>query len=80
MSAERDETDDMLAEALRLPEDRRVKLATDLLRSVEGPPDTVDDEAWLAELRQRAERVLCGEAKGRPWTEVRDALLADIRR
>ncbi len=70
----------MLAEALSLPEDQRVCLAADLLRSVEGPPDTPDDEAWLVELRARAERVLRGEAKGRPWHEVRDALLADLRR
>lgn len=65
---------------MSLPEEQRVRLAADILRSVEGPPEALDDDAWLAELRERAERVLRGEAKGRPWNEVRDALLANLGR
>lgn len=79
MSAARS-SERVLADALSLTEEQRVRLAADILRSVEGPPDALDDDAWVAELRRRAERVLRGESNGSPWTEVRDDLLANLRR
>ena len=60
-------------EAMRLPEDERTQLALELLDSVE-PPDPLghlDDEAWLEEIRHRAERAITGASKGIPWAEVK---------
>jgi len=74
-------TRDILKRALELPPEERVKLAQELLVSVEGDMDE-DRElelepAFVAELRRRAERVLSGEAgPGIPAEEA----LAEIER
>jgi hypothetical protein len=72
-------TDSILEAALRLPELGRVRVAAELLASVDGP-DELTDARWLDELRRRADRVRRGEAQGRPWSEVRAELLADLAR
>ena len=41
------------------------------LASLDGEPEEAVDEAWAAEIASRVERIRCGEAKGRPWAEVR---------
>ena len=85
MSAEADEANDevarlVVAQALRLSESQRLRVAAELLESLEGPPDDVSDEDWLAEINRRAERVRRGESQGEPWHVVRDELLAELRK
>ena len=55
----------LVAQALRLPESERVRVAAELLESVEGPPDDVSDDEWLAEVNRRADSVRRGYAKVR---------------
>jgi len=70
----------VVAQALRLSESERVRIAAELLESVEGPPDEVSDDAWLAELNRRADSVRRGERVGELWPLVRDELLAELKK
>jgi hypothetical protein len=68
----------ILHDALGLPEPERVRIATEILASLDGPPDAAWNDAWLAEL-QRRERAAA--ARGEPadeWTEVRARILARL--
>jgi putative addiction module component (TIGR02574 family) len=66
--------------ALALPEDERLDVATELLASLDGPPvDGLDDEAWLAEVRRRAERVERGESRSVTWDEAKRQVLERLR-
>ena len=60
------------AEAMALDPADRLRLASELIDSVEGPADPEWDEAWLAETRARRER---GTADAVPWSEARDRVL-----
>jgi putative addiction module component (TIGR02574 family) len=70
----------LVAQALRLSESERVRVAAELLESLEGPPDHVSDDEWVAEINRRAESVRCGESVGEPWPLVRDELLAELKK
>jgi len=70
---------DVLAEALKLPTKERGRIVHELIRSLEQ--DEADDpseieQAWAAELEQRAARVLRGETSGRDLHAVCDELEA----
>ena len=52
----------------------RAELAAALLASLDGEPEEAVEAAWAAEIQRRVERVRSGEAKGRPWPEVRERL------
>ena len=67
-------TEEVLSDALRLPIPDRAEVAAALLASLDGEPEDEVEAAWAAEIRRRAERVTSGEARGRPWSEVRDRL------
>ena len=68
----------LLADALRLPVEDRLALASELLDSVEGAADTEWDAAWLAELDRRAQTV--GDPKKlEDWATVRERILAELR-
>ncbi len=69
---------ELLEHVLRLPEVDRVRIATEVLASLDGPPDAGWDEAWLAELDSR---VRAAEARGEvapEWSEVRARVLAKL--
>ena len=66
--------DDILNSAKRLSTAERAELAAALLASLDGEPEEDVEAAWAAEIQRRVERVKSGEAKGRPWTEVREHL------
>jgi putative addiction module component (TIGR02574 family) len=68
----------ILQQALALPEDERVTLATELLASLDGEPDRGWDDLWLAELERRSR---AAEQRGTPapeWSEVRARILAGL--
>jgi len=68
----------LLADALRLPAEDRLALASELLDSVEGAADTEWDAAWLAELDRRAQS---GSDPKQPedWATVRDRIRNELR-
>lgn len=64
---------------MALSEDERLDVATELLASLEGPDDGVDDDTWLAEVRRRAERVQRGESQSVTWDEAKRQVLGRLR-
>jgi putative addiction module component (TIGR02574 family) len=69
----------IVEEALRLPADERLALATALLNSVEGADDDNWDQAWLAELDRRAEEATKDPSSLEDWATVKARLLSELR-
>jgi len=67
-------TSNLLNKALRLTTAERAELAAELLASLDGEPENEVEAAWAVEIERRVERVRSGQAKGRPWSEVRERL------
>ena len=67
-------TNNLLNNALRLTTAERAELAAELLASLDGEPEDDVEAAWAAEIQRRVERLKSGQAKGRPWSEVRERL------
>jgi putative addiction module component (TIGR02574 family) len=70
----------LLQDALVLPEDARLELASEIIASVDGPGESDWEAAWLAELDRRT-----GAAKARgetasEWAEVRARILKRLGR
>jgi putative addiction module component (TIGR02574 family) len=68
----------ILQEALSLPEDARLDLATALLESVDrDPPDEGTEEAWSAEAKRRLDELRSGAVKPVPWGDA-ELLMAHL--
>jgi putative addiction module component (TIGR02574 family) len=67
---------EVLHDAMELPLSERAAVAAELLASLDGEAEEAVEAAWAAEITRRAEQVRNGEAKGRPWADVR----ADLER
>jgi putative addiction module component (TIGR02574 family) len=64
----------VLKEALQLPEDERAELVCDLLDSFGAPPHPEKSEReWLSEVERRARAAKAGEP-GLSWEEVRSSI------
>jgi putative addiction module component (TIGR02574 family) len=61
----------VLAEILRLPPEERAKLALELIRSLDEPPDPGAAEAWDAEIDRRGAEVEAGTAETMTLDEYR---------
>ncbi|MBI2900284.1 MAG: addiction module protein [Planctomycetes bacterium] len=70
----------ILAKALALSDKERLELATELIASVDGPPDGDWDALWLAELDRRVQRAREIGQGGGDWTTVRARILARLTR
>lgn len=62
---------DKLSELLRLPVEERAKLALELIRSLDGEPDTDAAAAWDAEIERRGAEVDAGTAETMTLDEYR---------
>jgi hypothetical protein len=68
----------LLNDVLGLPERDRVRIATEVLASLDGPADADWDQAWIAELERR-ERAAAARGERVPeWTEVRARILSRL--
>ncbi len=72
-------TDRILDEALQLPVAERARVAAELIASIDGPPDPGAEEAWAAEVEQRARRSLVGESTSEDWGVVRQRISDKLR-
>lgn len=66
------ETQKVLNEALALPENERVRLAAELLASID---EAVEDDvaaAWAAEIERREAEALAGRGESRDWRTALD--------
>ena len=71
----RSEARKILEHAMALSPDERAALAHELLASLDADSDTSVDEAWAAEITERAERFRAGESKSVPWEEAKARLV-----
>ena len=74
-----DSADAILKDALRLPEEERVRVASELLASVEFDIETRDSDEWIAEVERRAHAALAG-VPGLTWDETRARVEERLRR
>ena len=61
----------LFVEALRLSDEERAALASELIQSLEGEIDADGEAAWSAEIRSRLDQVDAGTATTIPWSEAR---------
>jgi len=66
--------DDLLHEALVLPDDQRSALVVALLDSLEGSADPSISEAWRDEVRRRRKALRDGAVQAVPWSEAKGRL------
>jgi len=71
-------------EALAFEPADRLRLAAELIDSVDGPADPAWNAAWAEELGRRSaaadERESRGESRGSDWPDARRRLLDDLAR
>ena len=70
-------TDDLVAEALRLPRSERARVAEELLSSLEEPADEVA-AAWATELERRSRDIAAGRVQVVAWETVRTDILKEL--
>jgi len=70
-------TEDLLAEALRLPRRERARVAAELLSSLEEPADEVA-AAWATELERRSREVAEGRVQTVAWETARTEILKEL--
>lgn len=69
----------VLQQALDLPAEDRLAVATELFNSVEGPEDEEWAEAWSKELKKRLQEVESGAVQTVPWEDVKARVAASLR-
>jgi putative addiction module component (TIGR02574 family) len=70
----------LLEDVLSLPEEERLELASEIIASVDGPPDADWEAAWLAELDRRVAASKARGGLGSEWSEARARILARLGR
>ena len=61
---------DLVSEALKLPPKQRAEMASQLLQSLDEPPEAEWERVWAAEAERRLENVRAGRSKETPVKEV----------
>jgi putative addiction module component (TIGR02574 family) len=70
-------TDELVAEALRLPRRERARVAQELLSSLEEADEDVA-AAWAEELKRRSREVAEGRVQTVPWETARAEILKEL--
>lgn len=68
----------LLSEALALPEDERLELASAIVASVHGPLDDGWDDAWLVELERRDQTATDAVPPASDWADARSRSLSRL--
>jgi hypothetical protein len=68
----------LLDDALSLTERERLERASEIIASVDGPPDADWESAWLAELDRRVEAARARGAGVSDWSDARARILAGL--
>jgi len=67
----------LLADALRLPENERADIAALLMDSLEPEEDANAESAWGVEIQKRIEDLQSGRVKALPWADALRLILED---
>jgi hypothetical protein len=65
-----DRARELLDAALTLSTEERAKMASELIASLDAPPDARSRSEWLAEVEQRARAALSGDDPGEDWPSL----------
>ena len=68
--------DEIIGQALSLPPEEGVRVAEELLRSLEGPEQAEIDAAWAEEAERRIDALEAGHMTATPGDEVFARLMA----
>jgi putative addiction module component (TIGR02574 family) len=68
--------EELLDEAMKLPEGERRVLALRLLESVGDEPQHEIERAWVDEARKRLDDIRSGRSQPVPWEEARGRIFA----
>jgi len=71
------QTQQVLAEALRLPETERGDLAAKLIESLDPAAELDVDVSWSAEIQQRLAELEAGKVQPIAWPEARRRIMDD---
>ena len=71
-------TEQLLQEALALPDDQRAELAVRLLQSLDQEIDPDAEEAWAIEIERRCAALDAGETTPSEWHDVRSRIEKDL--
>jgi len=66
--------EEILQQALQLPEEDRERIADSLLRSVHGDDESTFEEEWGPEIQRRIAEIDEGKVEMRPWDETLERL------
>jgi putative addiction module component (TIGR02574 family) len=72
-----DLSQELLNNAMRLPDEQRAALAAALIESLDDDVDAGAEAAWSAEIARRLQEVESGTAKTIPWPQARQMIAAD---
>ena len=72
-------SNDLLPAALALPIEERAKLAHELLRSLDAPPNSDVDAAWVTEIARRAGELADGSVQPVDWEMARERIARRLR-
>ena len=68
------EPNQILEQALTLPENQRAAIAASLLQSLDSESDPDSETHWNAEIKRRLDEIDNGTVELIPWSEVRSKL------
>jgi len=71
-------TEAVLAEALRLDVKARAEIASELLASLDGPPDPGAEQAWAAEIERRVKALEAGTEPLESWNDVKRRIASQV--
>jgi putative addiction module component (TIGR02574 family) len=72
-----DLSQELLNNAMRLPDEQRAALAAALIESLDDDVDAGAEATWSAEIARRLQEVENGQAKTIPWPQARQMIAAD---
>ena len=72
-----DLSQELLNDAMRLPDEQRAALAAALIESLDHSVDEDAEAAWSVEIARRLREVESGHVKTIPWQEARQMIAAD---
>jgi putative addiction module component (TIGR02574 family) len=64
----------LLTDALLLPEKDRAELASQIIASLDGPPDPDADGLWAEEIARRIREFEKDPSRARDWQTVKDRI------
>jgi putative addiction module component (TIGR02574 family) len=72
-----DLSQELLNDAMRLPDEQRAALAAALIESLDHDVDEAAEAAWSTEIARRLREVESGHVMKIPWPQARQMIAAD---